>query len=113
VRITRPAGKYPTTDASVYISSGLSNPPAVWNYVRSLHKKWDDLAKYLGYSEALISQIKEKGSWDTKGQIQDFMRVCLLPDCGEQRTEEIVGHIKRSSKIEPQSEYQFWHSHPD
>jgi len=90
----------PTIDASAFISSGLSNPPAVWNYVRSLNKKWDHLASYLGYSDALISHIKSKWSWDTKSQIQDFMRVCLIPDCGEQRTEQIVEHFKQSVKSE-------------
>jgi len=82
----------------------LSNPPGVWNYVRSLDKEWDNLAKYLGYSDALISHIKSKQSWDTKSQIQDFMRVCLIPDCGEQRTEQIVGHFKQSLKSVSQSQ---------
>jgi len=49
-----------TADAHVIISSGLSNPPAVWNYLRSLDRRWANLAKYLGYSDTLISHIKSK-----------------------------------------------------
>jgi len=99
-----------TTDICVYSCSdlsllGLSNPPPVWDYMRSLERDWEHLAKYLGYSESLISHIKNKWSFEDNYQVQAFMRVCLLPDCGQQRTEEIVDHFKNALKSESQSEF--------
>ena len=84
---------------------GFSNPPAVWNYVRDMEKDWEHLASFLGYSDLLISEIKSKSSWDVKSQIRDFMRVCLIPDCGEGRTREIMEKI--SGLIMPASKSKF------
>ena len=62
--------------------------------MRDIGKKWEHLAKFLGYSDSLISHIRNKWNWDEKNKIRDFMRVCLIPDCGEQRTREIMDKIK-------------------
>ena len=61
--------------------------------MRDMGKDWEDLARFLGYSDSLISEIQAKRSWDVKSQIHSFMRVCLIPDCGERRTEEILEKI--------------------
>ena len=82
------------TDLKWFYHLGSSNPPAVWNYVRDMGKDWEHLAYFLGYSDSLISEIKYKSSWDIKSQIHSFMRVCLIPDCGEWRTEEIMEKIR-------------------
>ena len=84
--------------------SGSSNPPAVWNYVRDIGKNWKNLASFLGYSDSLISEIDRKSPRDVKSQIRNFMRVCLIPDCGEHRTEEIMDMIKVAIRPESQSE---------
>ena len=83
--------------------SGCSNPPAVWNYVRDIGKDWKNLAIFLGYSDSLISEIDSKSPHDVKSQIRNFMRVCLIPDCGEHRTEEIMDMIEVAMRPESQS----------
>ena len=89
---------------SISHHSGSSNPPAVWNYVRDIGKNWKHLASFLGYSDSLISEIDSKSPLDVKSQIRNFMRVCLIPDCGgEQRTEEIMDKIKVTIRPESQS----------
>ena len=62
--------------------------------MRDMGNDWEHLARFLGYSDDLISEIKSKSNWDVKSQIHSFMRVCLIPDCGELRTEEIMKKIK-------------------
>ena len=71
--------------------------------MRDIGENWKNMASFLGYSDSLISEIDSKSPRDIKSQIRNFMRVCLIPDCGEHRTEEIMDKIKVAIRPESRS----------
>ncbi|CAI8013703.1 Probable protein S-acyltransferase 23 [Geodia barretti] len=86
--LTRNTGRY----LSLLLPYCHSNPPWVYEVLQTLGQNWIRLAVYLGYSEVEIGAIARAGGGDPHHQIQMFMRVWWMPDCG---TEETVGLLNQ------------------
>ena len=72
------------------ILSGRSNPPTVWQFVRKqIGKDWERLARYLGFPFALIESIKSVDRYTLRRQLECFVTVWRVPDCGD-RMEEVL-----------------------
>ena len=69
---------------------GLSNPPEVYQFLLNLKAQWRSLATHLGYTEREIDSILRVGGNDYGMQIQLFLRVWWMPDCGEGKTVNIL-----------------------
>ncbi|CAI8019243.1 Receptor-type tyrosine-protein phosphatase alpha [Geodia barretti] len=86
--LTRHTGRY----LSLLLPYCRCNPPCVYEVIQALGQNWVTLAVYLGYSEVEFRAIARAGGEDPHRQIQMFMRVWWMPDCG---TEETVGLLNQ------------------
>ena len=80
-------------------SIGSSNPPVVCNYVRSLLGDWVFFAQHLGFPNQLIEVIQRSYSYNHSGQIQAFLRECLIPDCGDERTRIMMRRVEQEVNV--------------
>ena len=64
----------------------------MYEVIQALGQNWVTLAVNLGYSEVEFRAIARAGGEDPRRQIQMFMRVWWMPDCG---TEETVGLLNQ------------------
>ena len=58
----------------------------MYEVVQKLGEYWTELAVYLGYSEVEIGAVARAGGEDLCRQIQMFLRVWWMPDCGSEET---------------------------
>ena len=77
----------------VHCFVGESNPPEVWHFVRSLNQNWAHFAEFLGFPSRLICDIQSAWHHDPKAQIKSFMRMNLIPDCGDEKIRAIIHQI--------------------
>ena len=69
------------------------------NYVRSLLGDWVFFAQHLGFPNYLIEEIQCTYSYNHLTQIQAFLRECLIPDCGDERTKVIMSGVKEVVQV--------------
>ena len=56
----------------------------MWQFVRKdIGEDWEQLAGYLGFSSLLIESIKSVGRYTLRRQLERFMTVWRVPDCGD------------------------------
>ena len=66
---------------------GCCNPSTVCEFILSLLQDWMKLATHLGYSKIDIDGIiSTAGVNNVSKQIQLFLRIWWIPDCGEDKT---------------------------
>ena len=58
----------------------------MFEVLHKLGRNWVKLALYLGYSGVEVGAIVRAGGGDPVRQIQLFMRVWWMPDCGPEQT---------------------------
>ena len=69
-----------------YTFPGCCNPLEVYKALFQLQHNWTRLANHFGYSQTEIDDIMRAGENDTRNQIQLFLRVWWMPDCGKDKT---------------------------
>ena len=62
----------------------------MWQFVRKqIGEDWEQLAGYLGFPSTLIESIKSVDRYTLRRQLERFMTVWRVPDCGD-RMEEVL-----------------------
>ena len=78
----------------LFFIPGLSNSPEVYHFVLHLKVQWKLLASYLGYTGREVNAIVAAGRGDFHIEIQLFLRVWWMPDCGQGETEAILQSVQ-------------------
>ena len=74
--------------------SGHCNPPPVYEVLQKVRKNWPAIAVFLGYSEVEVGAIARAPGGDPSRQIQMFLRVWWMPDCGPEKTLELLNQCQ-------------------
>ena len=77
----------------VYVCTHVSahcNPLYVYEMVLGLRESWKELALYLGYSGTEVDTIARAGGEDPRRQVEMFLRVWWMPDCGKEKTQSLL-----------------------
>ena len=60
---------------------------------------WEFFAQHLGFPKHLIEKIQGTYRYNIPAQIQAFLRECLIPDCGNERTKVIMHRVKQVVRV--------------
>ena len=61
--------------------------------------EWILFAQHIGFPNYLIKEIRSTYGYNYLAQIQAFLRECLIPDCGDERTRIMMRRVEQVVKV--------------